>query len=70
VQVYFNTAVQRVESSVLHAEDQRCEADVIIVAGGDDYQTLFPGFFRDSAVNHGYEQHWHDHVFRACRINP
>jgi len=50
VQFYFNTAVQGVKRSVLHAQDQRCEADVIIVAGGDDYQTLFPGCFRDSAL--------------------
>ena len=50
VQFYFNSAVQRVESSVLHTADQRCEADAIIVAGGDDFQTLFPECFRDSGL--------------------
>jgi len=50
VQFYLNTAVQRVESSVLHTEGQRCEADAIIVAGGDDFQTLFPECFLDSAL--------------------
>ena len=50
VQFYFNSAVQRVESSALHTADQLCEADVIIVAGGDDFQTLFPECFRDSGL--------------------
>lgn len=50
VQFYFNSAVQRVESSALHTADQRCEADAIIVAGGDDFQTLFPECFRDSGL--------------------
>ncbi len=50
VQFYFNTAVQRVEGSSLYTEDQRCQADAIIVAGGDDFQTLFPECFRDSAL--------------------
>jgi FAD dependent oxidoreductase TIGR03364 len=50
VQFYFNSAVQRVESSALHTADQLCEADAIIVAGGDDFQTLFPECFRDSGL--------------------
>ena len=50
VQFYFNSAVQRVESSALYTADQRCEADTIIVAGGDDFQTLFPECFRDSGL--------------------
>ena len=50
VQFFFNTTVQRVESSVLHTVEQRWEADAIIVAGGDDFQTLFPECFRDSGV--------------------
>jgi FAD dependent oxidoreductase TIGR03364 len=50
VQFYFNSAVQRVESSALYTADQRCEADAIIVAGGDDFQTLFPECFRDSGL--------------------
>jgi D-hydroxyproline dehydrogenase subunit beta len=49
-QFYFNTAVQRVENSILYTADQRCEADLIIVAGGDDFQTLFPECFRDSGL--------------------
>jgi D-hydroxyproline dehydrogenase subunit beta len=50
VQFYFNTAVQRVESSVLHTADLRCKAHAIIVASGDDFQTLFPECFRDSGL--------------------
>lgn len=50
VQFYFNTAVQKVESSFLYAANQRWEADTIIVAGGDDFQTLFPECFHDSAL--------------------
>lgn len=50
VQFCFNTAVQRVESTVLQAGDQRCEADAIVVAAGDDFQTLFPECFRQSGV--------------------
>jgi D-hydroxyproline dehydrogenase subunit beta len=50
VRFHFNTAVQRVESSALHTTDSRCEADAIIVAGGDDFQTLFPECFRDTGL--------------------
>jgi FAD dependent oxidoreductase TIGR03364 len=50
VQFYFNTAVQRVGSSVLDTAGHRCEADVIIVAGGDDFQMLFPECFHDSGL--------------------
>jgi D-hydroxyproline dehydrogenase subunit beta len=47
VQFYFNTAVRRITTSVLEAANQRCEADSIIIAAGDDFQTLFPECFRD-----------------------
>jgi FAD dependent oxidoreductase TIGR03364 len=50
VNFYFNTAVQRVESSVLYTANQRYEADAVIVAGGDDFQTLLPDCFRDSGL--------------------
>jgi D-hydroxyproline dehydrogenase subunit beta len=50
VKFYFNTAVQRVENSILQTADQQFEADLIIVAGGDDFQTLFPECFRDSGL--------------------
>ena len=50
VQFHFNTAVQHVESSSLEAENQRYAADAIIVAGGDDFQTLFPECFRDAGL--------------------
>jgi FAD dependent oxidoreductase TIGR03364 len=50
VRFYFNTAVQRVENLILNAADICCEADAIIVAGGDDFQTLFPECFRDSGL--------------------
>lgn len=50
VRFRFNTPVQRIESAVLHTADGSCIADSIIVAGGDDFQTLFPECFRDSAL--------------------
>lgn len=50
VEFYFNTAVQKVESSFLLAGNQRWNADAIIVASGDDFQTLFPECFRDAAL--------------------
>jgi len=50
VQFFFNTAVQRVETSRLDAGGQTWKADAIIVAGGDDLQTLFPEYFRQSGI--------------------
>ena len=50
VQFFFNCAAQRVETSLVEAGPQRCEADLIIVASGDDFQTLFPEYFRQSGI--------------------
>jgi FAD dependent oxidoreductase TIGR03364 len=50
VRFCFNTAVQRVESSRVYASDQVWDADLTIVASGDDFQTLFPECFRDSGI--------------------
>jgi FAD dependent oxidoreductase TIGR03364 len=50
VRFCFNTAVQRVESSRVYAGDQVWDADLTIVASGDDFQTLFPECFRDSGI--------------------
>lgn len=50
VKFHFNTAVQRVETSLVEAGSKRWEADSIIVASGDDFQTLFPDYFRDSGI--------------------
>ena len=47
VQFFFNTAVRRVDTSLLETKEQRWEADSIIVAGGDDFQTLFPESLRE-----------------------
>jgi FAD dependent oxidoreductase TIGR03364 len=47
VEMHFNTAVHRVESGVLEAANHRFHADSIIVASGDDFQTLFPECFSD-----------------------
>jgi D-hydroxyproline dehydrogenase subunit beta len=49
-QFSFNTAVRRVETSLLETGDERWEPDSIIVASGDDFQTLFPEYFRESGV--------------------
>lgn|GEM_PF-4711290 len=50
VEFHFNCAVQRVESSTLHTADMSREAASIIVAGGDDFQTLFPDCFSDAGL--------------------
>jgi len=50
VQFLFNTAVQKVETSRLQAGGQMWDADAIIVASGDDFQTLFPEYFRQSGI--------------------
>ena len=50
VRFFFNTAVQKVETSRLEAGGQTWEAEAIIVASGDDFQTLFPEYFRQSRI--------------------
>ena len=50
VEFYFNTAVQRVESLFVETGAGRLEADSIIVASGDDFQTLFPDYFQASGI--------------------
>ena len=50
VEFFFNTAVQRVENSRVYAGDRVWDADLTIVAAGDDFQTLFPACFRDSGI--------------------
>jgi D-hydroxyproline dehydrogenase subunit beta len=50
VQFSFNTAVNAVETAHLEAAGQQWEADSIIVASGDDFQTLFPEYFREIGI--------------------
>jgi FAD dependent oxidoreductase TIGR03364 len=50
VRFYFNTAVQRIERSCLVADEQYWRAETIIVAPGDDFQTLFPRTFSQSGL--------------------
>jgi FAD dependent oxidoreductase TIGR03364 len=50
VQFYWNCPVQRVESYKLKTPEHRCEANYIVVASGDDFQTLFPESFRESGI--------------------
>jgi D-hydroxyproline dehydrogenase subunit beta len=50
VQFHFNAAVRHVETSLLETADQRWQAESIIVASGDDFQTLFPDCFRDKKL--------------------
>jgi FAD dependent oxidoreductase TIGR03364 len=50
VHFYFNTAVHSVESHFLTTAEVRCHAPSMIVAAGDDFQTLFPECFRDSGL--------------------
>jgi FAD dependent oxidoreductase TIGR03364 len=51
VRFFFDTAVRRVDASLLEAGEERWEPDSIIVASGDDFQTLFPECFRDSGMS-------------------
>lgn len=50
VQFHFNTAVQHVETSSLTANKQHFRARSVIIAAGDDFQTLFPECFRDKSL--------------------
>jgi FAD dependent oxidoreductase TIGR03364 len=50
VRFYFNTSVLHVEPGTLRAPNLLCHASSIIIAGGDDFQTLFPECFRDSGL--------------------
>jgi D-hydroxyproline dehydrogenase subunit beta len=50
VRFSFNTAVQKVETCRLEAAGRQWEVGSIVVAGGDDFQTLFPEVFRQSGV--------------------
>jgi FAD dependent oxidoreductase TIGR03364 len=51
VTFYFNSPVHHVEPHKLKTPEFRCEAEYIVVAGGDDFQTLFPEHFRRSGVS-------------------
>jgi D-hydroxyproline dehydrogenase subunit beta len=50
VQFHFNTAVHRVQPSFLETSFHRWDAGVIIVAAGDDFQTLFSECFHDAKL--------------------
>lgn len=50
VQFHFNSVVHRVQPSFLETAFHRWNAESIIVASGDDFQTLFPECFRDAAL--------------------
>jgi len=50
VQFHFNTPVQHVEPSFLETTEHSWQAASIIIAPGDDFQTLFPECFRDSKL--------------------
>jgi len=50
VQFLFNTPVRGVEPTHLETAEHHWQADVILIAAGDDFQTLFPECFRDSKL--------------------
>lgn len=50
VRFFFNAAVRDVKGGVVLAGDRQCDAGTIVVAGGDDFQTLFPECFADSGL--------------------
>ena len=50
VRFSFHTAVRKVETGCLEAQGERWEAGLIVVASGDDFETLFPEHFRASGI--------------------
>jgi D-hydroxyproline dehydrogenase subunit beta len=50
VQFHFNTAVHHVEAAVVVVDKKRFNASSVIIAAGDDFQTLFPECFRDASL--------------------
>jgi len=50
VTFHFNSAVSEVESRSLRTNLGRWHAQFIVLASGDDFQTLFPELFRDSGL--------------------
>jgi FAD dependent oxidoreductase TIGR03364 len=50
VQFHFNSPVREVDSHSLKTSRGRYQADVIVVASGDDFQTLFPELFQDAGL--------------------
>lgn len=50
VQFHFNTAVHHAETSLVVADKKRVSAGSVIIAAGDDFQTLFPECFRDASL--------------------
>jgi FAD dependent oxidoreductase TIGR03364 len=50
VRFLFNTAVQSVDSHSVSTYERKWTAHATIVAGGDDFQTLFPNQFRDNGI--------------------
>ena len=50
VRFFFNTAVQGIERLCVQAGGEQWQAETVIVAGGDDFQTLYPESFRQSGL--------------------
>ncbi len=46
----FNSVVKEVDSRHVRTQQLSCEAELVIVASGDDFQTLFPELFRAAGV--------------------
>ncbi len=46
VKFHFHSAVKEVEARTLRTSECCCQAGFIVVASGDDFQTLFPEWFR------------------------
>lgn len=50
VKFFFNTAVHAVDTSLVQTTERNWRADSVIIAGGDDFQTLFPKYFIEKGV--------------------
>lgn len=50
VRFFFGCPVHRVDSHRLKTPELRCEPEHIVVATGDDFETLYPELFRESGV--------------------
>jgi FAD dependent oxidoreductase TIGR03364 len=50
VKFYFNSVVKEVETGLLRTSREICQARAIVVASGDDFQTLLPELFQEAGL--------------------
>ncbi len=50
VTFHFNSPVKEVDAYLLRTNSCRCRADMVVVANGDDFQTLYPELFQKQGL--------------------